>query len=79
MKLKKTFCCVILCQEHTRGEDIFNAIDCYFNEKDINLSNCCGLCTDGASLRQVFPPVFTVGSPQGNRESLLHPQAKPSI
>ena len=51
----------------------FNAIDCYFKEKDINWSNCCGLCS------QVFPPVFAVGSPQYNLESMLHPQAKPSI
>ncbi|XP_043943211.1 zinc finger BED domain-containing protein 5-like [Protopterus annectens] len=30
------------------GEDIFNIIDCYFKEKEINWSNCCGLCTDDA-------------------------------
>ncbi|XP_043932352.1 zinc finger BED domain-containing protein 5-like [Protopterus annectens] len=34
--------------QRTRGEDIFNVIDCYFKEKEINWSNCCGLCTDGA-------------------------------
>lgn len=41
---------VLLCHllsEHTTGEDIFNAIDCYFKKMSINWSNCCGLCTDG--------------------------------
>ncbi|XP_043934413.1 zinc finger BED domain-containing protein 5-like [Protopterus annectens] len=42
---------LLLCHplsQRTRGEDIFNVIDCYFKEKEINWSNCCGLCTDGA-------------------------------
>lgn len=42
---------ILLCHplsERTRGEDIFNAINGYFKEKDINWFNCCGLCTDGA-------------------------------
>jgi len=41
---------VLLCHllsERTTGEDIFNAIDCYFKKMSINWSNCCGLCTDG--------------------------------
>ncbi|XP_043914064.1 zinc finger BED domain-containing protein 5-like [Protopterus annectens] len=42
---------LLLCHplsQRTRGEDILNVIDCYFKEKEINWSNCCGLCTDGA-------------------------------
>jgi|UniRef100_A0A2S2QK75 hypothetical protein len=41
---------VLLCHllsERTTGEDLFNAIDCYFKKMSINWSNCCGLCTDG--------------------------------
>lgn len=41
---------LLLCHallERTTGEDIFNAIDCYFKAKGISWSNCCGLCTDG--------------------------------
>jgi hypothetical protein len=36
-----------LLSERIIGEDIFNAIDCYFKKMSINWSNCCGLCTDG--------------------------------
>ncbi|XP_043927880.1 zinc finger BED domain-containing protein 5-like [Protopterus annectens] len=40
--------------QHTRGEDIFNVID-YFKEKEINWSNCCGLCTDCAkSMSRIY-------------------------
>lgn len=42
---------LLLCHplsERTRGEDIFTAIDSYTKEKEIDWSDCCGLCTDGA-------------------------------
>ncbi|XP_055544052.1 zinc finger BED domain-containing protein 5-like [Wyeomyia smithii] len=42
---------LLLCHaltKRTRGEDIFNAINVYFEEKQIDWKNCCGLCTDGA-------------------------------
>jgi len=39
--------CHFLLSERTTGEDIFNAIDCYFKKMSINWSNCCGLCTHG--------------------------------
>lgn len=42
---------LLLCHvltERTRGEDIFNAINSYFNNNGIDWAKCCGLCTDGA-------------------------------
>ncbi|XP_043923363.1 zinc finger BED domain-containing protein 5-like [Protopterus annectens] len=41
---------LLLCHplsQRTRGEGILNVVD-YFKEEEINWSNCCGLCTDGA-------------------------------
>ncbi|GBM09810.1 Zinc finger BED domain-containing protein 5 [Araneus ventricosus] len=41
---------LLLCYPLTKrctGEDIFNAIQNYFCENEIDWSNCCGVCTDG--------------------------------
>ncbi|GBM71577.1 hypothetical protein AVEN_103089-1 [Araneus ventricosus] len=41
---------VLLCYPVTKrctGEDIFNAIQGYFCEKEIDWTKCCGICTDG--------------------------------
>ena len=69
--------------ELTRDEAILNAVDCYFEEKDVNWSSCCGLCTEGGKSVSGFllrsSRSCHEGNPQYNLESLLHPQTKPNI
>ncbi|GBM81527.1 Zinc finger BED domain-containing protein 5 [Araneus ventricosus] len=41
---------LLLCYPLTKrstGEDIFNAIQGYFCEKEMDWAKCCGVCTDG--------------------------------
>ncbi|GBM48345.1 Zinc finger BED domain-containing protein 5 [Araneus ventricosus] len=41
---------LLLCYPFTKrctGEDIFNAIQDYFCENEIDCAKCCGACTDG--------------------------------
>ncbi|GBN28224.1 hypothetical protein AVEN_198913-1 [Araneus ventricosus] len=41
---------LLLCYPHTNrctGEDIFNAIQGYFCENEMDWAKCCGVCTDG--------------------------------
>ena len=34
---------------HTKGEDIFQCLDTFFNEHAIPWDKCVGICTDGAA------------------------------
>jgi hypothetical protein len=60
--------------ERTAGSDVFKAVNDYITSEDISLSNCVGICTDGAvvltghkkrfqaEVRQVAPHVNFIHS-----------------
>ncbi|GBO31603.1 Zinc finger BED domain-containing protein 5 [Araneus ventricosus] len=57
---------LLLCYPLTKrctGEDIFNAIQDYFCENEIDWAKCCGVCTDGGKSRPGVLNLFSLAYP----------------